>query len=233
MRAIFNREMRSFFQSFRGYLFLGLFAFLTGLFVTVFNFIYGYGDFETVLNFLTVGVAVLMPFLSVMLFDDTRREDRARLYRTLPLSVNDVILGKYLTGVVILGILTVILAICPVILGMYATVNYLSAYVAIFGFFMIEHTVFSICFFLSHLFKNRLAVWLISFGTVLAMTAIRYVSALLRGILRSVLEYLSVLGTYSPFVLGLIDLRTVVFYALVSIVFIFLTVWRANLRDRQ
>ena len=91
MIAILKRELRSLCHSMYGILFFGLFLFACGIFMSVFHFSYGYGNFEFVLSYMTVALLLLLPLLSVPLFYFEARQGTDRLLESLPISRTSVL----------------------------------------------------------------------------------------------------------------------------------------------
>ncbi len=220
MRAVFRKEMRHFFHSLSGSLVIGIFIFLLGIFSLLFNFYYGYTEHEYVLSYMTVGLAFLLPVVTVELFASERRRGTDRFLRMLPLTVKDVFFGKYLSMVAVLGILCVPLALMPLILSLLGEVNLLSAYSAILAFFAFGNAMLSVYLFISVAVKKYLAAWLISYAVPVVLTVLGQLVEVVPSSVRDILSYLSVVGAYTTFIFGLFDLRVFIFYLSVSAVFL-------------
>lgn len=229
MRAVFLREWRSFFRSLRGYVFLGAFLFLSGLFITVYHFIYGTAAFEVVLELLSAGVAFLLPLLAIPLFA-AERSGGDELLRLLPLSGRQIRLGKYLFGVSILGLMTAILGLVPLLLGYLTDVNLSSAYAALLGFLLLEHALLCLSLWLSAAVKKPSAAWGVSYGILVALTALQSVSGWLVGMPRRIVESLSFFGAFSSLGEGRAELRTVILY--LSLAALFLLLYGAGAQGR-
>lgn len=223
MSTVFRRELRAFFHTPSGYLFWSAFALLVCVFVTLIHISYGYASFEMTLSYLSIGFAAVLPVLTMALLFPTKQSDGAPLLRLLPLSWRDIWLGRYLTALSMLLLATAVLGACPLLLNMLGEVRYLTAYLGLLGFFVIGHAILSICLFVASAVSNRLAAWIVSYGVLLALWGIGRLSALLPQPLRAVTEVVSVFGTYTPFVFGVLDWRMILFCLTVSAVFMLLT----------
>ena len=223
MSAVFRREIKALFHGVSGYLFLSVVVLSACLFITWFQISYGYASFELTLSYISIGLALVLPVLAMALFSPSKKGDGARLLRMLPLSGKDLMAGKYLTALAMLGLVTVLLAVCPLILSMLGEVRYLTAYVGLLGFFLVGHALLSICTYIASAVHNRLAAWGISYGVLLVLWGIGRVAEFLPQPLRDIAEVLSVFGTYTPFVFGVLDWRMVLFCLSVSAVFVMLT----------
>ncbi len=218
MIAVFTREWRAFFRSLRGCVIAALFVFLTGLFVTVHHFIYGATAYEEVLSLLSVGAALLLPLLTVPLFF-AEREGEAELFALLPLTKKEIYLGKYLFALSILGLMTGILAACPLLLRYAVPVNLPAAYAALLGFLLLEHAVLAAGLLLSATLKKRWVAYAVSYGALVAALALQAVSGYLTGAWGRIVETLSVFGAFSSLGEGRAEARTLILYASLSVLF--------------
>ena len=218
MIAVFKREWRAFFRSLRGLALCGAFVFLTGLFVTVHHFIYGATAYEEVLSLLSVGVAILLPALTIPLLCGDRGGEE-ELFALLPLTARDVLWGKYLFALSILGLMTGILGACPLLLGYLAPVNLLSAYAALLGFALLELALLSAFLFLSFSLKKRWAAYAVSYGILAAAVALQALSGYLTGMAKRIVETVSVFGAFSALGEGRAEPRTWILYASLAALF--------------
>jgi ABC-2 type transport system permease protein len=114
--AILKKEINSFFASPIGYLVIGLFLIVNGLFLWVFEGAYNILDsgFASLEPFFTLAPWIfifLIPAISMRSFSEEIRQGTLELLLTRPLSLWDLVLGKYL------GVLSlVLLALIPTLL---------------------------------------------------------------------------------------------------------------------
>ncbi len=116
MLAIFKREITSFFTSPIAYLMIGLFLTFTGLFLWVFRanyniFDYGFADIS---NFFLLAPWIflfLIPAITMKSFSEERRHGTIELLLIKPISLIQIIIGKFLASMVL-----VLIAILPTFL---------------------------------------------------------------------------------------------------------------------
>ena len=223
MRAVFRREWRAAFQGLRGVLFFGLFCAILGTFLTVFNFLYGYSNFEFDLSYLTICLWLLLPIVTVPLFREDRDGETREFLRALPLSPKAILGGKLLAALAFFGVAASGVALAPLILGFYGTIHHLSAYAAILAFLLYGLAVLLIEIFVSVSIRKPISAWIVSFALPVGAILINYLSNLLPTELADSLRYLSIFGIFTPFVFGSFDLRVVAFYLVLSLLFLCLT----------
>lgn len=224
MTAVFRRELKSFFCRLSSYVFLGLFLCTVGLFMLLYNFSYGNTGFEYPLSMLCVSLAMLLPLISNGIFVRERHRDVERFLGALPISPMDLIAGKLLAMLSVLGLLTLGLGICPLILNSYGEVYFKTSYAALLAFFLIGSAFLCIDFFLALTVRSRTLLWTLSYAIPVAMIGVGYLSQYLPHSVANVVSYLSFFSGYTPFGLGVFDLRSVAVWCSVSAIFIVLSI---------
>ena len=72
MFAIYKRELRSYFNSFIGLLFVGVNLFFLGLYYTVFNLVYGYPYYSYVISSTSFLFLISMPILTMRILTEEK-----------------------------------------------------------------------------------------------------------------------------------------------------------------
>ncbi|MBO5938807.1 MAG: hypothetical protein J6Q82_04820 [Clostridia bacterium] len=219
MIAVFHRQWKSFAHSFYFYGFLTAFFFGLGALITIFHVSFQYANFEYTLSYLTIVLALLLPLMTVFSFHEERRGDEARFVQMLPISARNFLCGKLLAMLTVLLLLTVFLLLIPIFLGLWGTVYYPSAYMAIFGFLLCGAAILSLDSFLALIFKNFWVALGVSYAVTGAMVVISYFSSALPMPWGRLLAKLSLFSTYAPFVFGIVDLYAIGLYLSVSVLF--------------
>ena len=136
MTAIFKRELKSYLTSMVGYLFIFFVLVLTGIYFSAYQLSGGYSKFETTLSALTFVFLIGVPILSMRVLAEERKQKTDQLLLTAPVSVWDIVFGKYLALVAVFAIPVVIMCVYPLIMSKFGTISYASAYTGILGFFL-------------------------------------------------------------------------------------------------
>lgn len=143
MIAIYKREIKSFFSSMQAYVYLALFVCVTGIFYSVINIAYGYNDFTSyVLSnsyYLIFIYAIAIPILTMRLFAEEKKHKTDQLLLTAPVSVWEIVLGKYLASLTIYLVGLVVITAFPIIIAANGTLpveNTISGYIGMILFSM-------------------------------------------------------------------------------------------------
>ncbi len=119
MIQVLKKELNGFLNSLIGYIVISVFLTGIGLLMWVFPdtsvLDYGYADLETLFSLGPYVFMFLIPAITMRMFAEEKRAGTMELLLTKPLSDWDIILGKYLSG-----LLLVILAILPTLFYFYS-----------------------------------------------------------------------------------------------------------------
>jgi ABC-2 type transport system permease protein len=169
MRAVFRRELRSYFTSYIGYVFSGVFLVFSGIFFAITNLLSGSPSFLNVLNTMTFVCVFLMPILTMRLLSEDRRQKTDQLLITSPVGITAIVLGKYLAAMVYFLATLAVTVLYPVIMSFYALGGLgwweiLGSYI---GFVMLMSSFIAIGLFFSAITENQLIAAVATLATLL------------------------------------------------------------------
>ena len=104
MIAILKRELKAYFTSVIGWIFMAAFFFVFNLYFVANNLIYGTPYLSYSLNNVAFVLLIIIPILAMRSMSDDRRTKTDQLLYTSPVSVPKVILGKFLALVLVFSI---------------------------------------------------------------------------------------------------------------------------------
>ena len=163
MTAIFKRELKSYLTSMVGYLFIFFVLVLTGIYFSAYQLSAGYSKFESTLSALTFVFLIGVPILSMRVLAEERKQKTDQLLLTAPISVWDIVFGKYLALVAVFAIPVVIMCFYPLIMSKFGTISYASAYTGILGFFLLGCANLAIGVFMSALTESQVIAAVLTF----------------------------------------------------------------------
>ncbi len=166
MIAIYKKEMRAYFTSIVGYLFLGFFLALIGLYFYVQNLAGGYANFGYALSGVTMFFILLVPMVTMRIMAEEKRQKTDQLLFTSPLSISKIVIGKYLSILTMLALVMLIVCIYPLILAQYGEVNFKMTYATILAFFLMGAAYMAIGMFISALTESQAFAAIMTFVVV-------------------------------------------------------------------
>lgn len=163
MTAICKKEVKSYLTSMTGYVFIAFILLLAGVYFTAYNLQMGYPIFGYTLSAITFVFLIITPILTMRVLAEEKKQKTDQLLLTSPLSVKDIVLGKFTALMVIFLIPMIILCIYPIILKNFGTVSLKMAYVAVIGFFLLGCANIAIGIFLSSITESQIIAAVVTF----------------------------------------------------------------------
>lgn len=169
MLAIFKKEIKTYFTSMTGYVFLGFFTFITAIFFSLNCVLSLNGDFTYVLSSIILVFLLLIPTITMRLLAEEARQKTDQLLFTSPVKVTNIVIGKYLASIALLLIAIFIIAIFPIMLAPFGTIPVAQIIGAFVAFFLVGTCFISVGLLISALTDNQIIAAVASFGALLAM----------------------------------------------------------------
>ena len=165
----------------------------------------------------------VIPLLTMRSFAEERKNKTEELLMTSPITINQIITGKFLGAFLFAMIMILPTVIYQILLFKYAKPEIgpvITGYIGIVLFLVIS---ISIGLFTSSLTENQIIAAVVSFVMLLFLFIISMLGGSEGTILSSVVTYLSVTEHIRNFIKGLIDFRDIVYFVSMAAFFIFLT----------
>ena len=214
MKAIFKRELNSYFTSLLGYVFLTIFLLLTGAMFSLVN-IFQYQTANMTYFFASINnVAVFfLPLLTMRLFSEDRKLKTDQLLMTSPVSIGDIVLGKFFASFAVLLAGTAITLIYPICLSFFGELPVAETISCYIGFILLCSVILSIGAFLSSVTESQIVAAVAAYGVIIFIlllgTAAQYIS---NELIASALLWLSPIQRFSEFTLGILNFEPIIYY---------------------
>ncbi|MBC8530253.1 ABC transporter permease [Gehongia tenuis] len=229
MTAVFKREVRSYFLAPLGYVFIGAFMLVTGILFSANSIFGGDSSVASILDSASFIFMLLVPILTMRLFSEERKAKTDQLWLTSPLSITQVVLGKYFAALFVFAVTLVLTAIYPILISIYASIHILEVLVEYLGFFLMGATLISVGTLISTLTENQVVAAVGTFGAILIMWIMDFFASMVNvtiiGInLQDVLAWFSVYTRFDDFMMGILAPAPVIYYLSFTAVCLFLAV---------
>ncbi|MDF2944814.1 MAG: putative rane protein [Herbinix sp.] len=163
MLAIYKKELRSYFTSMIGYVFIAFFLVIIGIYFFVQNLLSGYANFEYTLSSVTFIFVLLAPLLTMRLMAEENKQKTDQLLYTSPISASSIVMGKFFAVFTVFLLVMAITCTYPLIMMLYGTIPFASAYASIVGFALLGAAYLAIGLFISSLTESQVVAAVISF----------------------------------------------------------------------
>ena len=181
MKAIFKKELRSFFLSMTGYAMIAFLITFVGIYFMIYNIGYGYPYFAYTLSGVMLILLVLVPVITMRSFAEEKKNRTDQLLFTSPIKIRDIVLGKYAAMVSVFFVPNVVFCLFPLIIKTMGNSSLLSDYVSLMEFFLMGCAFIAIGMFFSSVTESPMIAAVITF----AVTLILYIWDTLIGYLPS------------------------------------------------
>lgn len=226
MTAVFKKDFASLFHGFIGWLFLAVMWGILSLYIGMSSFIGLDPDITAVLAVSSVIMIVMLPILSMRSFAEERKTRTDQMILTAPVSIGQVVLGKYLALAAVHSIVVLGLCLYPLLLSCFGTVPFAQSYTGLFGMWLFGLAELAVCVFLSSLTENVIIAAVLSFACLflsMIMPNLEQMISADGNLLTTVLGALDIPSRFDSFLNGKIDLTALVYLASVVFLFLFLT----------
>ncbi len=225
MLAIFRKEMKTYFSTPVGYVMMFFLMVFTGCYY-VLSYDSGVADMSVVLSSIITIVFFIVPVLTMKLFADEKRVKTDQLLFTAPVSVQAVVLGKFLAVMAYFGIYLVVVIFYNFLYYAFGGQPSLLVFLGnIFGFIFFTASLVSIGIFISALSENQVVSAIVSFSVSMFLILLDFVPSLFGdNIFTKIVTWISFTQRYSYFNQGIFDISNVVFFLSLTATFLFLTV---------
>lgn len=227
MFAIYKREIKSYFRSFIGLLFIAVTLFFVGLYYTAVNLLQGYPYFSYAVSSVVILFLISVPVLTMRILAEEKRSRTDQLILTAPVSVGGIVLGKFLALLTIFAIPTGIICVYPLIMGSFGTVPLSEAYLSILAFFLYGMMAIAVGVLVSSLTESQVISSVLTFIILFLAYMMDSICGLISYTGNWLTRILGCLDMYTPFsnlLNGTLDVKSVFYFVSMTVLALFLTV---------
>ena len=169
MAAIYKRELKSYFYSMTGCIYIAFMTLFLGIYFMSYNLGSGYPYFSFSLTGMLSIMMFSIPVLTMRSLSDERRSRTDQLLLTSPVSVTGIVLGKYLSMITVFAATVLVAALCPLIIMANGTAYLAADYASLLAYFLLGCVYISIGLFLSSLTESQIIAAVSTFGVLLLL----------------------------------------------------------------
>lgn len=230
MIAIYKRELKAFFQSMTGWLFVAATMFITGMYFMAINLLSGYSSVSNTVASSLFIYLITVPILTMRILSEERKQKIDQLILTAPVSIGKIVAGKYMAMCTVLLIPVMVVASYPLILSGFCTVSYGEDYTAILGFLLYGMAAVALGLFISSITENQVIAAIVSFGAMFAtymmsaiVSLVTSTESVITTALAKALNVFDFCGRFDLLLNGQFDIGVIVYYITMIVMFLFLT----------
>ena len=238
---IVRKELKSLFSSPMGWVVLALLQFVFGTF-----FLIGVDQYfqtmsgamrpeqrigitafvgQNVFGIASFVMLFAVPLLSMRLISEERRQQTLTFLFSAPLSITEVVMGKFLGLVSFLSIVIVFIAAMIASMNLWTEVDFGYIFSNVLGLWLLVASFSALGIYVSSLTSQPVVAGIITF---IALFALLILDHFLAGDPTSTMAYLSLMRHFEPFSRGLLDTKDFAYFILFIITFLTLTIRRLD-----
>lgn len=224
MGAIFRREMKSYFTSPMGYIFLGAFYAFSGIMFAYNSLDSGYTKLDSLFVSLLMILVVLIPILTMRTMSEEKRTKTDQCLLTAPVSLTSIVCGKFFAAFLMYIIAIAITGVYAIVVSAFGNPDWNVVVGNIVALALVGGAFISIGIFFSSLTENQIVAAVMSFIALLAVSFLSTLASVINiSWLTTILGKISFGERYYSFAYGQFDFSNVVFFLSATVAFLFLT----------
>ncbi len=240
--AVFKREVKAYFTLPIAYVMMGGLLFIVGLLYYLWFHWFLRESFGAMRNPMaasdldissmvvgatisTIGVISVfaLPLLTMRLWAEEKRTGTLELLLTFPLSDSSIVLGKFLAGLAVYGVLLVLSLLYPLLAGVYAHLDVGPILAGYLGTILLASTLFALGFLCSTWTENQIVACALAWASFLFFWLIGHAADFAGSELATLLNHISFAKHHEHFAKGIVETQDVAFFVLFTVFCLFLT----------
>ncbi|MBE3577640.1 MAG: Gldg family protein [Limnochordales bacterium] len=222
--TIYRKELRSFLVAPLTYVLVGIFLVLGGYFFWVTVVTSGIASLAGFFGNTAIVLIFLMPVLTMRLWSEEEAKGTAELLLTSPVSLGQIVVGKYLAAVTLFAGMLVLTAGYPLVLYLFGDPQTGPLIAGYIGFLLLGAAFIAAGMFTSTLTDNQVIAAVTGFGILLLLWLLQWAGDALGGGAGEVLRNLSAITHFVSFSDGLLAAPDVIYYLAVIVGFLLLAI---------
>ena len=225
MLAIFKRDLKSYFTSPLGYVFIAAFLAVMNVFFYLYNVYPAQSSLSTVFNFMVYILIFVTPLLTMRLFSEEFKQKTDQLLLTSPVRISGIVVGKFLAALAIFApIALAVTLVYVVIIAAHGQPNIRELLANYLAMFCVASAFIAIGVFISSLTENQLVSAVLTLAVFLVLYLVDTSGfGADNAILNNIIYSISLFVRYTTISNGVLTLSDIVFYISVAAVFLFAT----------
>lgn len=167
MKAVYIREVRSYFTGLTGAVFAAFLLLFAGIFTMIYNLNAGYANFEYAMGNMPFVFLVIVPILTMRTFAAEKRAHTDNLLYSLPVSMTKVVMGKYFALLTVFVLPVLVICLYPLVLSFFGEVYLPAAYGSIVAFLFLGAALLAAGMFISSLTESQAVAAGVCFAVLL------------------------------------------------------------------
>ena len=225
MRAIFKRELSSYFNSAIAYIVMAVFFGFAGYFFVGTCFVGNVSSLSYTFSNIIMIIIFLTPILSMKTFSEQKKQKTDQALLTSPASLFDIVMGKFLGAFAVYAICCMIFFVYGLVISFFTAPDWAVIICTTIGLLFLGGAFIAIDVFISSLTESQVIAAIVGMAAGLVIYMLNtFISMIQVDWIASALKAISPTNYYMNFTYGMLDLTGIVFFLSVIALFLFFTI---------
>ena len=175
------------------------------------------------LHNLSVLLIFIVPAVTMRMFPEEKRSGTYELLLTSPVGVTEIVLGKFLGGLVLVLLMVALSGVFGVLLLAYGNPEVPMMLAGYLGLMLMATTFLAIGTLISSFTDNVVIAYVGTLFTLLLLYTIGWLGETLHGVAGSLVKYASITDHFQELTKGIVDTKDLVYFATLLVIGLFLT----------
>jgi len=236
--VIMRRDLRAYFTSPIGYIFIMVFVTLSvGLYITQF-FMFPVADMRPYFENLPLLLCVFIPAVTMRVWAEERKENTWEMLLTFPMKAQELVIGKYLAGLIFFALALLATFTVPAMLMNLGNPDLGQTFAGYLGTLFLGAFLLAMGIFISGFFKDQIVAFVVALLTAFLFFLLGtdfiagYIDSRLPGVGSLMGDLLGFFVHYNAFIRGVVDLADVVYFLAWITIFLVLNIIYIDGRNR-
>lgn len=215
---ICNKELKDYFISPIAYIVISIFLLVTGWFFFATFFYYNQADLRNFFDLLPITFSFFIPAVTMRLFSEELNVGSYEMLLTLPVTFNDILVGKFLAGVFFVAAALVPTLAYPICVAFMGQLDWGTVAGGYMGALLLGSAYTAVGLFASSLTRNQIIAFMVGMAICFTLTLIDKMLFFFPRPMLGVIGYIGADFHFKNIAKGIIDSRDILYF--ISVIFI-------------
>ena len=215
---ICNKELKDYFISPISYIVISIFLLVTGWFFFATFFYYNQADLRNFFDLLPITFSFFIPAVTMRLFSEELNVGSYEMLLTLPVTFNDILVGKFLAGVFFVAAALVPTLAYPICVAFMGQLDWGTVAGGYMGALLLGSAFSAVGLFASSLTRNQIIAFIVGMAICFTLALIDKMLFFFPRPMLGVIGYLGADFHFQNIAKGIVDSRDILYF--LSVVFI-------------
>jgi ABC-2 type transport system permease protein len=161
---------------------------------------------------ISIILLLTIPLLTMRLFAEEKKRQTDELLYTSPISINQIILGKFFASLFVLLVMLLLTGVLSLFTFAYGNPEFAPVLNGYLGLFLMSAAFIAVGIFFSSVTENQVVAAMLTFGALLLFWILNWAAGSASGIWKDVLNYVSFFQHFDDMTRGILDTTDIVYY---------------------